>query len=189
MNDLNKLAASIIVVSLFFTPVTLAKDSLEQLKNCVKISQDKARLACFDKLTEKFSNKSVEASTAQAISQKVDDSSKDLTENISSKSVEASTAQAITQQVDDFSKEHIEKTAEEKAKEVLSISLIVDTLKKVGRGQWKITFKNGQQWQQKDTTKFKLKEGDKVTLTKGALGSVFLQKEHNNKRMKVKRLK
>lgn len=189
MNDLNKLASSIIAVSLFFTPVTLAKDSLDQLEDCVKITQDTARLACFDKLTEKLSNKSVEVNTAQLIPQKVDDSSKESIESLTSKSAEASTAQAITQQVDDFSKEHIEKTAEEKANEVLSISLIVDTLKKVGRGQWKITFKNGQQWQQKDVTKFKLKEEDKVTLTKGALGSVFLQKEGHNKRMKVKRLK
>ncbi len=161
MNNSNRLASSIIVVSLFFTQTVLAKESLQQLEDCVRISQDTARLACFDKLTEK----------------------------LSSKSVEASTTQVITQQVDDFSKEHIEKTAEEKANEVLSISLIVKTLKKVGRGQWKITFNNGQQWQQKDATRFKLKEGDKVTLTKGALGSVFLQKENTNKRMKVKRLK
>ncbi len=189
MNNLNRLTSSIIVVSLFFTQITLAKESLDQLEDCVKISQDTARLACFDKLTEKISNKSVEVNTTQLITQQVGDSSKKHIENINSKSVAASTTQLITQQVDDFSKEHIEKTAEEKANEVLSISLLVDTLKKVGRGQWKITFKNGQQWQQKDTTRFKLKEGDKVTLTKGALGSVFLQRENTNKRMKVKRLK
>jgi hypothetical protein len=189
MNNLNRLTSSVIVVSLFFTQIVIAKESIVQLEECVKISQDTARLACFDKITKKFSSKSIEANTTQVITQKIDNSSKEHIDNLSSKSVEANTAQVITQQVDDFSKEHIEKTAEEKANEVLSISLTVDSLKKVGRGQWKITFKNGQQWQQKDTTKFKLKEGNKVTLTKGALGSVFLQKENNNKRMKVKRLK
>jgi hypothetical protein len=189
MNNLNRLTSFIIVVSLFFTQIVLAKESIDQLEECVKISQDTARLACFDKITEKFSSKSVEANTTQVVTQQIGDASKEQIEQLSSKSVAANTAQVKTQQVDDFSKEHIEKTAEEKANEVLSISLTVNSLKKVGRGQWKITFKNGQQWQQKDTTRFKLKEGDKVTLTKGALGSVFLKKENQNKRMKVKRLK
>ena len=35
----------------------------------------------------------------------------------------------------------------------------------------------------------RLKEGIKVTFTKGALGSVYLQKENSNKRIKVKRVK
>ena len=92
-------------------------------------------------------------------------------------------------QVDSFSKEQVTKTAEEKAKEIDSIVLTISKLKKVGRGQWKITFSNGQQWLQKDTTKLKLKVDEEVTLSKGALSSVFLQKENTNKRMKVKRLK
>ena len=39
------------------------------------------------------------------------------------------------------------------------------------------------------TKRLRLKEGDLVVITKGALGAVYLQKENTNKRIKVKRLK
>ncbi|WP_019029321.1 hypothetical protein [Colwellia piezophila] len=155
------------------TTIDLASD----IKACSQISQDKARLTCFDKLGRGEQSASAVASTAvlstAAISTALTPRSSKLNE----------------QQIDAFAKEHVEKTAEEKANEILSISLTISKLVKTTRGQWKITFKNGQKWQQKDSTKLKLKLDDKVTLTKGALNSVYLQKENTNKRIKVKRLK
>ena len=92
-------------------------------------------------------------------------------------------------QVDEFSKSHIKKTDEEIAKEINSITLTISALSKTVHGQWKLTFKNGQKWLQKDSGRLRLKEGDLVVITKGALGAVYLQKENTNKRIKVKRLK
>jgi hypothetical protein len=83
----------------------------------------------------------------------------------------------------------VKKTAEEKAKEIDSITLTISQLSKSPYGQWKITFDNGQRWQQKDNHKLSLKTGQRVILTKGAISSVFLQKENSTKRIKVKRLK
>ena len=53
-------------------------------------------------------------------------------------------------QVDEFSKSHIKKTDEEIAKEINSITLTISALSKTVHGQWKLTFKNGQKWLQKD---------------------------------------
>jgi len=94
-----------------------------------------------------------------------------------------------TQEIDLFAKEHVKKTDEELAKEINSITLIISKVSKTLRGELKITFSNGQKWQQKDGKKMKLKVGEQVSLHKGALGSVYLQKENGNKRIKVKRLK
>ena len=158
-----KLATCVVVFSCLLTKSVLAKETelAGQVQACGQISDSTARLACFDQLTTKQSS---------------------TREN-------PATIQLTAQQVDTFAKEHVEKTADEKANEILSISLTIRKLEKDVRGKWKISFDNGQKWQQKDTTKLKLKQGDKVILTKGALSSVFLRKENTNKRMKVKRLK
>ncbi|WP_232771432.1 hypothetical protein [Colwellia sp. 12G3] len=163
MKSRTKLACYAVVSSLLISQSVLAKETelADKLQICGEISLDTARLSCFDQLIKKQSATIVEAETT-----------------------EFSAAQ-----VDDFSKDHIKKTAEEKTNELLSISLTISKLEMTTRGQWIITFNNGQKWQQKDATKLRLKQGDQVTLTKGALSSVFLQKENTNKRIKVKRLK
>lgn len=148
------------------SPATQANDLTSKLDTCSKIKADKARLNCFDEIIK----------------------TKELP-SIAGKTKDQKSSTFTATQVDSFSKEQVEKTAEEKANEIESIVLTISKLKKVGRGQWQITFTNGQKWQQKDTTKLKLKVDDEVTLTKGALSAVFLNKENTNKRIKVKRLK
>ncbi|WP_340680991.1 hypothetical protein [Paraglaciecola sp.] len=47
----------------------------------------------------------------------------------------------------------------------------------------------GQIWEQTDGTNMRLREGDSISLERGALGSFFLGVEGKNKRMRVKRIK
>lgn len=152
-----------VVTSLLLSQTVLAKEGnlSDSIQGCVKISQDTARLACFDQLTDKRSTISVEPAITAL----------------------------TTQQVDSFSKEQVKKTREEQAKEITSITLTISKLSKTLYGQWKITFENGQKWQQKDKYTLSLKIGQRVILTKGSLSSVYLQKENTTKRIKVKRLK
>ena len=163
MKNRKKLLYYVIATSLLISQTVLAKGVAlgDKVEVCSKISQDTARLVCFDQLTQV---------------------------NNSPELVPQITAMTAAQ-VDDFSKSHVKKTDEEKAKEILSISLTISKLEKTVRGQWRLTFKNGQKWQQKDTAKLRLTQGDLVVITKGALGAVYLQKENTNKRIKVKRLK
>ncbi len=160
---MNKLSICILISCLWLviTAPVKASELADNVQACSQIKADQARLTCFDQLTN---NQKVIKKAQQ-------------------------TNQLTATQVDSFSKEHVKKTAEEKANEILTIASTISKLTKTSRGQWKITFANGQKWQQKDTIKMKLKEGDQVTLTKGALSSVFLKKENTNKRIKVKRLK
>jgi len=160
-----KLTYFTVITSLLLSPTVLAKEEnlSDRMQNCVKISQDKARLTCFDQLTSKSKSKTV--------------------------SVESEATGLTAEQVDSFSKGQVKKTSEELANEINAITLTISKLSKTPYGQWKITFENGQKWQQKDNYKLSLKTGQRVVLTKGAITSVFLQKENTNKRIKVKRLK
>ena len=88
---------------------------------------------------------------------------------------------------DDFAKEHIKKSEKEQGLE--SITSVITKLKKLIRGQWLITLENGQQWQQKDTAKLKLKVGDTILLKKAVMGAVYLYKDGSHRNIRVKRLK
>jgi len=163
MNKVIKVISSTLLSGLLLAQTVLANEIelATKVQACSQISENKARLNCFDQLTTKPGT--------QVLAPK--------------------TAELTVQEVDSFSKEQVKKTAEEKATEINRISLTISKLDKTAYGKWKITFVNGQKWQQKDSTKLKLKLGEQVILTKGALSAVFLQKENANKRIKVKRLK
>lgn len=166
---MNLLTGTALISGLVFPLLALGQTTnlAADIKVCRQISQDQARLTCFDALSQQKPSVSKLAST----------------------SVTAGQVALTAQQIDTFAKEQVIKTSEERANEINSITLTISKLSKTIRGQWKITFENGQKWQQKDSIKFKLKIGQEVILTKGALSAVFLQKENANKRMKVKRLK
>jgi hypothetical protein len=132
-----------------------------KVEQCSKITKDQDRLHCFDQLVTKKSNVSTVVPTTVL----------------------------TAQQLDTFAKEHVQETAAEKAQEITSISLTISKLKKSPRGEWNISFSNGQKWKQKDGSRMKLKVGEEVSLNKGALGVVYLENENTNKRMKVKRIK
>jgi hypothetical protein len=121
-----------VIISLL-SPTALAKEEnlSASIQDCVKISQDTARLICFDQLTSQRSAVSAEPEIT------------DLT----------------PEQVDSFSKEQLKKTSEELAKEINAITLTISKLSKTLYGQWKITFVNGQKWQQKDNDKLSPKTG------------------------------
>lgn len=170
INKVTKLASYALVISLCMAQTALAKEAelADKVFACSQLSENQPRLSCFDALTS--SNRSI-----------VETASKPVATEQSSPSNE--------QKIDAFGKEHVKKSTAELTKEINAITLTVSELTKTVRGKWKITFENGQQWQQKDTTTLKLQQGDQVTLTKGAFSSIFLQKEHTNRRIKVKRLK
>ena len=169
MTVMNLLTCTALISGLALPFIVQAKapNLAAEINTCSQISQDQARLTCFDALTQ----------------------SKILPAETTSKAVTSEKLPLTEQQIDEFAKGHVEKSKEELAKEINSITLTVSELTKTLRGQWKIVFENGQKWQQKDGQKLKLQVGLKVSITKGALGAVYLKKEQSNKRIKVKRVK
>ncbi len=145
--------------------VSSASDEMSlaaKLIKCGKISSPDERLACFDGLIEQNSVVKVPAPIAK-------------------------TQPPQHKGVDDFAKEHLKRTSADEGLD--SITSSISKLKKLIRGQWIISLENGQQWQQKGSTKIKLKVGDAIRMKKGVMGAIFLYKEGSHRTIRVKRLK
>ncbi len=164
--------SSFMVMQIGLIPTVLANEkNLEnKAQTCSQLSDNKARLTCFDALTVKNTT---------------------TTGSVNDKSVvtPVGDSKRSAQYVDNFAKEQVKNTSDEQAEEIQTITLTISKLSKNLYGKWKITFQNGQKWQQKDSEILSLKEGQRVVLTKGALSAIYLQKENTNKRIKVKRVK
>ena len=149
------------------------KNLSDGLSRCLSVSIDQKRLNCFDDLA--ISNQTSREKLNSVI-----------TDNDFTASSEQEKSE-IKQKIDDFAKEDLVKTVEEQGLE--SITSTITKIKKLLRGRLIIDLDNGQQWEQKDSTQINLKEGNIITLKKGALGAVFLSKENSNRSIRVKRLK
>lgn len=165
-------------------PVFSAEISTE-LQQCAQVTDNFARLTCFDKLAIKHSGKTV--APAKAAVPKPPKSAEIVAPVSKPK---PTVKQATTsKEVDEFAKSHLGKSEQEKAEEITEISAQITELSKTAHGYWKITLDNGQQWQQKDSYSFSLKVKQDVVLSKGALGAIYLKKAGSNKRIRVRRLK
>tara|TARA_B110000467_G_scaffold156788_1_gene170694 strand:+ start:138 stop:722 length:585 start_codon:yes stop_codon:yes gene_type:complete len=166
-----------------FTGVSLNNS----MQTCAKLTDDTQRLFCFDKLVKPVvglvekKEIGVVASPVTALTAVI--AKKNEIEN------KPSQTKRTVEQENNFAKNHIKKTSEEEAQSINSIELRISKLKKLIRGEWKISFENGQKWQQKDSDRIKLKVGDKVILEKGASTAIYLKKIGTKKRIRVKRVK
>jgi len=151
----------------------------EGLIKCTDIVDNLARLTCFDSLAKPLVSTQVQLSnnTISVVKAKqvlVDSENLALVASVKQREIEEAFAKPQLKN-DDVETERI--------------SLTISKLSKTLRGQWKVSFSNGQVWQQKDSLRLSLKLGDLVELNKGALGAYFMKKSQSNKRIRVKRLK
>lgn len=150
------------------------------IQACAKLTNDMERLSCFDELVTPDAQVNI-------VKVKKEENTKNST--IDKAQTQPQKVKLTAEQEDKFAKEYMRKTSEEKLEAINSIELTISKVKKLIRGELKITFENGQVWQQKDGVRFKLKVGDKVILEKGASSAIYLKKAGTNKRIRVKRLK
>lgn len=73
--------------------------------------------------------------------------------------------------------------------DVDSMSGAISSLDRTLRGKYVITLDNGTVWEQTDSDKLKLKDGETVTIERGILGAFYLTRSDVDRRMKVKRIK
>jgi len=171
---------ALITIAAAFTPFTYAANSLEaQIKECAEQRDSLTRLVCYDKIGKGLASKTTRATLSS------DNQIQEQTVAV------ANTVQPtkVNTKEDGFGKEHLKKTVEEVNNEVTEISLTIKSISKNVYDKVTLTFTNGQQWKQTDSTKLRLSAGTDVLLKKGALNTVYLSKSGSNKTMKVKRIK
>jgi hypothetical protein len=181
----------LVLFGLFFGLVS-SDASADRLSDCMKITSDKERLTCFEKLakrdvkpliTEKAS-KETKAVLAKIEPEKAQQAVEIETEEAK---IVGQVELAEAKKINEFSNENLQKTQAEKGLD--SITATISSLKKLMMGQWVVYLENGQKWQQKDSDRISLKVGDRVRLNKGSMGAVYLFKEGSSRNIRVKRLK
>lgn len=166
--------------SLAFLALTLpAEAPAEELRTCRDLTDDRARLACYDAVVDRgrkgedrgpdsITEKVTAAAPAEPGATEVNLSQEDLFGK-SSKEVERAVAKATeTERID-------------------SLSATVTRLQEYGYDKVLITLDNGQVWKQIDVSSLRLRVGDTVDIERAALGSFMLRKQGNNRRMRVSR--
>lgn len=132
----------------------------ESLLGCVDESDDKRRLACFDREMAKLGQAEPMAGQAKPVAGK------------------AEPAPAMADPVDAASSEEkfgiVEKS--ENKKELTEISAKVVKVSRSSNRIFTIWLDNDQAWRQKNTGSFQIYSGDAVTITKGNFGGFHLKR-------------
>lgn len=143
----------------------------EELRVCRDLTDDQARLACYDAAVDrsrKSADPGPEPSTEKTAGSAASLSQEDLFGK-TSKEIERSVEEATgSEQID-------------------SLSATVTRLRKFGYDKVLITLENGQLWKQIDASSLRLRVGDTVKIERAALGSFILRKPGNNRWMRVSR--
>lgn len=147
------------LLPLAFFAFPLSATSAESAEQCAGVSDDRARLACYDRIFGKPA--AAPAGTGSA------------------GTPAAATATAASSPQDDFGLTEATKRARdpEKAKEQMpqSITEKVASVRRRPTGELVVTLENGKVWEQIETeTAAKVSAGDTVTIKKAALGSYLL---------------
>jgi len=150
----------------------------QQLQHCLTISQDPARLACYDRLS-----RSLTTSSSSISPNKPSPSAQPAVATAVAASSDAATAalQAAAADPANFGKTV---TVAELGPDAQYSLIKAITLKK----KTTIELDNGQRWLMTDEVEFLPAVGDRCIIKKGLMGAFYLQKDGSNKTYRVKRL-
>ncbi|GLX80660.1 hypothetical protein [Thalassotalea eurytherma] len=168
-----KKVVQVALVSCLFIGVSQANTIESSLKTCADIVASTERLACYDKLAKTFKTPKVAVATqAQEVAKPA-----------------AIVAPVVSQEQKEaeFGDHHLKK--DKKPNELDRVQFTIAKISYSGKKKLKLTFENGQRWNQSDTETLRLKVGDKVELFKGAWSAIYLKKVGFNRKIRVKRVK
>jgi hypothetical protein len=205
-----KLLLRVFTFFMMLLSVNSLANNTENLIKCAEQKDSLVRLLCYDEIVELLkkndldtikkvgldvndpissSTPSVTPSATSSATPLVEGKTANTTLNTLSpekaNSVKNNTASTA---VEEFGSENIESKAEQQAKELNQVIFTIKSLKKTARGQWNIIFNNGQLWKQASSDTIRLVVGNKVEVSKAALGSYKLKKVGSNRSIRVKRL-
>ncbi|GAA6205674.1 hypothetical protein [Thalassotalea sp. SU-HH00458] len=181
--NLNKLV-TIFIVCLAISHVQA--DPITDIQKCSGIKDSLKRLVCYDNLAKSLKSS---RTTKPPVAVRVTEPKKHSSDLVAARP--SQTKPMVVKQpqkpnkVDDFGGEHLKKPKES----IDEVFFTVKSVKKVLHNKLVITFENGQVWYQTDDNYLKVLPGDRVKLSKGMLGVIYLKTEKQKRRIKVKRRK
>ena len=185
-------------------------DNSANLIKCAEYKDNLVRLSCYDNIAEllhKNDNEPIKINNLKANNLKVNDLNSSATPSstlsgkpsvkavsiagnpLSKEKVSSVKKNTATRTVQNFGSESIEAKAEQQINELNQVVFTIKSLKKTVYGRWNIIFNNDQVWKQVSSDAIRLVVGNKVEVSKAALGSYKLKKIGSNRSIRVKRSK
>ena len=181
--NLNKLVSFFIAGLVVFHAQA---DTLTDLKKCADNKDSLERLVCYDNIVKSLKDKAApNAPVAIRTTEPKDPINKTVATRPSVTKPIVVQQQQKQIYENEFGEEHLNKPEES----IDEVFFTVKSVRQTGRNKLSITFENGQVWHQSDDNYIKITPGNRVKLTKGMLGVIYLKTENQKRRIKVKRKK
>lgn len=168
-------------LALFFITTGAKADIHQSLLDCKQLTDNSARLSCYDRLAATFVSQ--EASAVVAVPGTV---APETPAPASAPAVVATPATATPSAeviAADFGK-----TQSRPSDQVEQLQATVKSLSRNKMRKLLITLENGHTWRQTEDDSIQLKAGDSVTIEKASFGSFLLSKTGTNRKVRVKRV-
>ncbi len=163
----------------------IATNIQAELLNCAKTSDSLQRLVCYDNVVHTMTEKVdvIESATLQE--------SKELPKVAALPATPAPSSEILAERKPMDPEESFGAERQYiKKEQVDEVRFTVKSVTKTTRGKLKVSFENGQIWQQKDTDNFaKYVAGDIAIIKRGVFDSFYMKKPDANRTIRVKRIK
>lgn len=180
-------------LALFFITASAQADIHQSLLDCKQLTDNSARLSCYDRLAATFGSQA--ASAGVAVPGAVAPGTAVLgaaVPGVAAPGASAPAAVVPTPATATPSAEVIEadfgKTQSRPSDQVEQLQATVKSLSRNKMRKMLITLENGHIWRQTEDDSIQLKAGDSVTIEKASFGSFLLSKTGTNRKVRVKRV-
>lgn len=178
-------------LALFFITASAQADIHQSLLDCKQLTDNSARLSCYDRLAATFGSQA--ASADVAVSGTAVPGAVASGTAVPEAAVPASAPAVVaTPATATPSAEVIEadfgKTQSRPSDQVEQLQATVKSLSRNKMRKMLITLENGHIWRQTEDDSIQLKAGDSVTIEKASFGSFLLSKTGTNRKVRVKRV-
>lgn len=164
-------------LALFFITASAQADIHQSLLDCKQLTDNSARLSCYDRLAATFVSQ--EASAVVAVPEAAAPTSTPAAV-VATPATATPSAEVIEA---DFGK-----TQSRPSDQVEQLQATVKSLSRNKMRKLLITLENGHTWRQTEDDSIQLKAGDSVTIEKASFGSFLLSKTGTNRKVRVKRV-
>ena len=173
-------------LALFFITTGAKADIHQSLLDCKQLTDNSARLSCYDRLAATFVSQEASAAVAVPSTAVSGAAAPGAAAPASAPAVVATPATATPSAeviAADFGK-----SQSRPSDQVEQLQATVKSLSRNKMRKLLITLENGHTWRQTEDDSIQLKAGDSVTIEKASFGSFLLSKTGTNRKVRVKRV-
>lgn len=174
-------------LALFFITASAQADIHQSLLDCKQLTDNSARLSCYDRLAATFGSQAASAGVAVSGAAVPGAVAPEAAAPASAPAAVVATPATATPSAEvieaDFGK-----TQSRPSDQVEQLQATVKSLSRNKMRKLIITLENGHTWRQTEDDSIQLKAGDSVTIEKASFGSFLLSKTGTNRKVRVKRV-